>query len=631
MKKLLLMLMFTGAFLWTTTTVNELLAQEMTELTVPDYSYGVIGATTGTVTYWGITNPGPYGEKSTRGEEKPYDVFFAHGWRWWQYVVNEFRCRDFPDFNFPGLHGYGFTSYGACPPSYPDIGDMASWGGAIVEPASRQMWSLAGAANNDYGPTEPYYIGPFGYPPSSIWGSVQAYCYLRKIVTVQSTGSLQDGDPVDIKASLTSQGVFGGDGDISDIGVLFLNKLSEIPWYKWLMGREYLATTDVDDILGNSQFMNNMVGNLVIYLNNTADTTATVAIGDTIVVEVAFNNEIKLDNPEIRSNGESEGWVGERPAELFPNRVYATNDSIKNMIKKHGNSLTYDLVCLTPGAFLEPLPVNGPNTDEDKDGISDAREKGPDGNDDSFDGNTDGTPDFEQANVASFHTYDGQNYVTLVVPEGTELSQLIVTDNPSPLDAPADTDLYYGFFDFSIDGLDLGESIIVTLILHNGVPVEKYYKYGMTPDDLTQHWYEFTYDSETGAVISGNVISLHFTDGLRGDEDITVNGSIKEPGGPSKSVTTGMSEFIGKKGAIVVYPNPSTDYITLKTNNIEPADDYILMINSIDGKIMLEKLFDIHDANQEIVIPINDFPNGIYMISLQRNNLIYKSKLIKLE
>ena len=630
MKKLLLMLMFTGAFLWTTTTVNELLAQEMTELTVPDYSYGAVGAGTGTVTYWGITNPGPYGEKSTRGEERPYDVFFAHGWRWWQYVVNEFRCRDFPDFNFPGLHGYGFTSYGACPPMVPDIGDMASWGGVVVESASRQMWSLAGAVNNDNGPTEPY-VFILTYPPSSIWGRVQTYCYLRKIVIVQSTGSLQDGDPVDIEASLTSQGVFGGDGDISDIGVLFLNKLSERPWLVYGgFGREYLGWGDVADILGNHNFMNNMLGNLVIYLNNTADTTATVAIGDTIVVEVAFNNEIKLDNPGIRDPGESEGWIGERPADLFTNRVYATNDSIRNMIKKHGNSLTYNLTCLTPGAFLEPLPDDGPNTDEDMDGISDAREKGPDGNDDSYDGNTDGLPDYQQVNVSSFHTYDGQDYVTLVVPEGTELSQLIVTDNPSPLDAPTDTDFNYGFFDFSIDGLEPGEAITVTLILHNAVSVDKYYKYGMTPDDPTPHWYEFMYDGQTGAAISGNVIDLYFTDGLRGDEDITVNGSIKEPGGPSKSITTG-TPYLAEKSEIIIYPNPAGEYIIMQLNNILPANDYILRINSIDGKMMQEKLLDIHDANQEIVIPINDFPNGIFMISLHRNNLIYKSKFIKLE
>jgi hypothetical protein len=278
---------------------------------------------------------------------------------------------------------------------------------------------------------------------------------------------------------------------------------------------------------------------------------------------------------------------------------------------------------------LEPVNPDGPNLDTDVDGISDAREKGPDGNDETFDGNADGIPDWEQANASSFHTFDGQNYVTIVVPEGTELSQLIVTDNPSPLDAPEDADFSYGFFDFSIDGLDPGESIIVTLILHNGVSVDKYYKYGLTPaDEPTPHWYEFMYDGQTGAEINGNVIDLHFTDGLRGDEDITENGSIKEPGGPSKSVTTGMSEFIEPIGALVVYPNPATDYFTLKANNILPSDDYTLKIYSVTGKIIMEEILSVPDTNYEFIIPAANLTNGIYMITLSGNNTIYKTKFV---
>ena len=122
---------------------------------------------------------------------------------------------------------------------------------------------------------------------------------------------------------------------------------------------------------------------------------------------------------------------------------------------------------------------------------------------------SDAIPDYKQANVASFHTYDGQNYVTLVVSSGTELSQLKVTDNPSPANAPADAQFPWGFFDFSIDGLELGEAVNVTMILHNATSITKYYKYGVTPDNLTPHWYEFTYDGQTGAEINGNVIAFH--------------------------------------------------------------------------------------------------------------------------
>jgi hypothetical protein len=60
-----------------------------------------------------------------------------------------------------------------------------------------------------------------------------------------------------------------------------------------------------------------------------------------------------------------------------------------------------------------------------------------------------------------------------------------------------------------------------------------YYKYGPTPNDPTDHWYEFMYDDQTltGAEISGNVVTLHFVDGERGDDDLSANGTIVDQGG----------------------------------------------------------------------------------------------------
>ncbi|MFC1766679.1 PKD domain-containing protein, partial [Planctomycetota bacterium] len=53
-----------------------------------------------------------------------------------------------------------------------------------------------------------------------------------------------------------------------------------------------------------------------------------------------------------------------------------------------------------------------------------------------------------------------------------------------------------------------------------------------TPSDPTDHWYMFDYDGETGAEINGNKIVLHFVDGKRGDDDLTENGTVVEPGAP---------------------------------------------------------------------------------------------------
>lgn len=70
--------------------------------------------------------------------------------------------------------------------------------------------------------------------------------------------------------------------------------------------------------------------------------------------------------------------------------------------------------------------------------------------------------------------------------------------------------------------------------LHHAVSTNpnRYYAYGPTPDNPTDHWYDFSYDGETGAEIVGSGVRLHFVDGLRGDHDLAVNNSISHTGAP---------------------------------------------------------------------------------------------------
>jgi len=167
--------------------------------------------------------------------------------------------------------------------------------------------------------------------------------------------------------------------------------------------------------------------------------------------------------------------------------------------------------------------------DSDSDGIHDIEEQGPAGDDEDYDGNNDDIADSGQGNVASFYSVTG-DYITIASPEGTTL-KVISIENPSAGDFPAGVEAPCGFFEFTITGVATGGATTVTLILP--VNVSTYYKYGPTPGNTADHWYEFMYDSQTGAEISGNVVTLHFVDGLRGDRDITANGTIVDPGGPA--------------------------------------------------------------------------------------------------
>jgi hypothetical protein len=63
-----------------------------------------------------------------------------------------------------------------------------------------------------------------------------------------------------------------------------------------------------------------------------------------------------------------------------------------------------------------------------------------------------------------------------------------------------------------------------------------FYKYGPTPANPVDHWYEFDFDKTTGtgAKFNGRKVTLHFVDGERGDSDNAADGSISitDPGAP---------------------------------------------------------------------------------------------------
>jgi len=172
------------------------------------------------------------------------------------------------------------------------------------------------------------------------------------------------------------------------------------------------------------------------------------------------------------------------------------------------------------------------DANDDNDGLPDGEEQGLDGNDPDYDGNDDGIADRLQDNVASFHTYENQGYVSLESQPGTSISYCTAKDNPSKTNAPSNVEFSYGFFEFTITGVGNGSTTIVTMYFPVGTTFGTYYKYGRTSLNQINHWYEFLYDGQTGAEINGNVITLHFVDGMRGDDDLTANGIIVDVGAP---------------------------------------------------------------------------------------------------
>jgi uncharacterized repeat protein (TIGR01451 family) len=180
----------------------------------------------------------------------------------------------------------------------------------------------------------------------------------------------------------------------------------------------------------------------------------------------------------------------------------------------------------------------------DNDGIPDDVENGAPNH---GDGNNDGIPDSQQDNVASLPDATDGGYVTLASDRGTELANVKDFSNAAA-DVPPGFEFPLGFFQFRLIGpffatvngvkqhvtsasVDLYSPVDLP-----GPPNFLYYRHGPTPSDSSDHWYDFTYDSQTqtGAEwISPRLVRLHFIDGGRGDDDLQPNDIIVDAGGPA--------------------------------------------------------------------------------------------------
>ncbi len=192
--------------------------------------------------------------------------------------------------------------------------------------------------------------------------------------------------------------------------------------------------------------------------------------------------------------------------------------------------------------------------DSDEDGISNEQE---DAGPNSGDGNNDGIADRLQENVGCLQSYNAQYYITLESPIGTTLSDCRASDKPAPELSPSGIEFPYGFISFKISGLNPGDSTTLTLYLPDGPSPETYYKYGPASNNQIDHWYEFLYDmiEPTGAEINGRVITLHFVDGQRGDDDLAADGAVIDQGGPgviSISATTSTAGADGGDGGCFI-------------------------------------------------------------------------------
>ncbi len=215
------------------------------------------------------------------------------------------------------------------------------------------------------------------------------------------------------------------------------------------------------------------------------------------------------------------------------------------------------------------------------------------------DSDGDGVPDADSnlsagttkvANIATVPDALNQNaFLTLVAPQGLSFGDVRSVENPSPDDAPVITEFGLGFLDFNLTGLTLGQHVAIQLTLPPTVEAAtSYWRYGPTPSDPSAHWYNWLYDpqTDTGAQINGNVITLHFVDGGLGDDDLTANGTIVDAGGPG-------------------FPSPFTVTTTADSG---PGSLRQAILNANANPGMGDITFDIPGSGPYLIQPLSSLP-----------------------
>ncbi|MDX2444893.1 MAG: choice-of-anchor D domain-containing protein, partial [Bacteroidales bacterium] len=88
---------------------------------------------------------------------------------------------------------------------------------------------------------------------------------------------------------------------------------------------------------------------------------------------------------------------------------------------------------------------------------------------------------------------------------------------------------------------------------------------------------------------------------------------------------------LNESSRIYIYPNPANDQIILQFEETFNSGPYTLKINSISGHLVKSSKIEAKGYGEEIIVPINDLPPGLYVITITGNTSIFKATFIKVE
>jgi len=129
-------------------------------------------------------------------------------------------------------------------------------------------------------------------------------------------------------------------------------------------------------------------------------------------------------------------------------------------------------------------------------------------------------------------------------------------------------------------------------------------------------------------ILNGNIVStsMNYTPTQNGDYICIVtdaSGCINSSNIVNVSNATGISNLLSK--SLIIHPNPFTQNTTI---NLLNPHDVLLSVSLYDPAGRKVKDFNISKQKQSIILEKGNLTEGIYMLVVQTNNYISKSKLV---
>jgi hypothetical protein len=90
-----------------------------------------------------------------------------------------------------------------------------------------------------------------------------------------------------------------------------------------------------------------------------------------------------------------------------------------------------------------------------------------------------------------------------------------------------------------------------------------------------------------------------------------------------------VNELTSTQTSVNMFPNPTSGSVAVKASQLNPSENTIIRIYSIDGKEVFANNFGNGAVNNTFQLNVSELSNGYYFLSLQNGNQIQRVPFVK--